>query len=116
MELPGVRPPGWEWRQLDSGSCGLRIPGSGEIRVATCAEVFDAHPESMALFTPGMPAMDNLIASMTTPIAPQSATGEQLPAVLVHDEQEGARIEIHVPGYDGDVETLAELLERLRAQ
>lgn len=62
MNTPGVLPAGWKWRPLDQGSYGLTVPGQPEIRVATRAEVFDDHPESMAFFGPGLVLFDAVAA------------------------------------------------------
>ena len=54
LNHPGILPPGVEWRRLDAGSYGLRIPGVvDEVRVTTQAEVFDDHFESHQFLSPG---------------------------------------------------------------
>jgi SNF2 family DNA or RNA helicase len=54
LNHPGILPPGDEWRRLDPGSYGLRVPGmKDEIRVTTQAEVFDDHFESHEFMSPG---------------------------------------------------------------
>ncbi|MCX7017979.1 MAG: helicase-related protein [Candidatus Sumerlaeota bacterium] len=113
MTLPGVKPSGWEWRRLDPGSCGLRVPGQDEIRVATTAEVFDAHPESMAFFTPGMPAFDDIIgdAEATQDVEPEPGT---LPLVTVREDDGGEVFELNLPAFTGEVSNLGFLIEVLK--
>jgi hypothetical protein len=54
LNLPGVLPPGIEWRRLDPGSYALRLPGMDqEVRVTTQADVFDDHFESHEFLSPG---------------------------------------------------------------
>jgi len=54
LNYPGVLPTGVEWRRLDAGSYGLRLPGmADEARVTTQAEIFDDHFESHQFLSPG---------------------------------------------------------------
>ena len=54
LNRPEILPPGVQWRRLDPGSYGLRMPGmADEVRVTTLAEVFDDHFESHELLSPG---------------------------------------------------------------
>ena len=54
LNHPGVLPPGVEWRRLDVGSYGLRLPGmTEEAGVTTRAEIFDDHFESHQFLSPG---------------------------------------------------------------
>lgn len=61
LNHPGVLPPGTEWRRLDKGTYGLRLPGMAqEVRVTTQAEIFDDHFESHEFLSPGGPLFENI--------------------------------------------------------
>ncbi|MCL5271009.1 MAG: SNF2-related protein [bacterium] len=54
MNLPNVRPANMVWEKLDPGSYATLLPGMAQkIRVATDADVFDQHIESLEFYSPG---------------------------------------------------------------
>jgi hypothetical protein len=64
LNQPGVLPRNVEWRRLDAGSYGLRLPGMNqEIRVTTQAEVFDDHFESHQFMSPGGSLFEGIAAA-----------------------------------------------------
>lgn len=109
LETPGAIPPGWEWRPLDPGSGALRIPGHDEFRVATSADVFDAHPDSMAYLSPGMAALDEAVANA------RAAAGEEGAGLWrIRRTDGGGVFEVDLPWYSGEVRSLDHLLGLLR--
>ncbi len=67
LNHPGILPPGVEWRRLDTGSYGLRLPGMvEEVRVTTQAEVFDDHFESHQFLSPGGGLFEQIASECVT--------------------------------------------------
>lgn len=110
MKISGVLPAGAEWRPLDPGSYGLKLPGRDEVRVATSSEVFDSHPETMAFFSPGMPVVDDQVH--TAGVAQHHGNAETAYRLNVTD----TRFEVRLPGYEGPIWSLDDLTTILSTQ
>jgi hypothetical protein len=52
LNLERARPPELDWRPLDVGSYGIRLPGGDSVRVTTDARVFDFSADNHQLFSP----------------------------------------------------------------